>query len=121
MRLILAAVLAGAFGTLVNALVVAAIVSADKLSFALVPGRYGVAIALCLSLPLLCRALPKVWAYPLGAAIMTLGASALAKLGFLAPAPWSAVLGFNLVFALAATATYAAVVQGLRLPPQEDT
>ena len=39
----------------------------------------------------------------------TLGASLLAKLVFQAAAPWSAVLGFNLIFALAAIAVFRAV------------
>ena len=109
MRLIVAAVMAGIAGTVVNAFAVAAIVSADKLSLALVPGRYAVGIALCLVLPLLHSVLSSPMFYASTVAYLTLGASLLAKLVFLAAAPWSAVLGFNLVYALAALAVFRAI------------
>ncbi|MCG8547316.1 MAG: hypothetical protein MJE12_24220 [Alphaproteobacteria bacterium] len=109
MRSIVAAVAAGIAGTVVNAFAVAAVVSTDKLSLALVPGRYAIGIALCLVLPLLHSVLSVRAFYAFAAAFLTLGASLLAKFVFLATAPWGAVLGFNLVYALAAIVVFRAI------------
>ena len=116
LRQIVAASLAGAVGTLINAFAVAVFVSLDKISLALVPGRYGVAIALCLALPVLSNLMPARAFYPVGLGFLTIGASLLAKLVFLAQAPWGMVLAFNLVYAIAALVTYWVIVR--RIAPE---
>lgn len=105
-RALIAVVIAGIVGTLVNTIAVALVVSADRLALALVPGRYAVAIALCLVLPLLARKLGGVGFFAIGALWLTAAASVFAKLVFGVGAPWAMVLGFNFVYAIAALLTY---------------
>ena len=105
-RSLIAVVVAGIVGTLVNTIAVALVVSPDRLALALVPGRYAVAIALCLALPLLARKVGGLKFFAIGTVWLTVAASVLAKLVFGVGAPWTMVLGFNLVYAIAAMATY---------------
>ena len=114
MRIGVAVLLAGVVGTLVNALAAALVVSPDKIAFALVPGRYLVAIGLCAALPLLAQ-VAGGWRFALLAVVfLTLGASLLAKLVFGAGAPWALVLTLNAVFAVAAVASYQLTVRSGR-------
>ena len=112
MRIGVAVLLAAVVGTLVNAFAAALVVSPDKIALALVPGRYLVAIGLCALLPPL-AAIASGWRFALlGAAVLTLGASLLAKLAFGAGASWTLVLSLNAVFAVAAVASYGLAVRG---------
>lgn len=95
-------------GTLANAFAVAVFVSADKVSLALVPGRYGVALAVTAVLPFLYRLVRGIPGPFCAFAWLVLVPSLLAKTVFGASGDWLAVLGFNSVFALAALATYGA-------------
>ena len=108
LREVAAVLLAAIIGTAINALAVALVVSFDRLALAYDPGRYGVALLLCLTLPVFARAVSARVFYPTGIAVLTIGASLLAKLVFAAPAPWIMVIAFNLVFAVAAVLTYRA-------------
>ncbi|MEM7633471.1 MAG: hypothetical protein AAF299_02850 [Pseudomonadota bacterium] len=105
-RVLVAVVVAAVSGTLFNAAAVAIAVSPDRLALALVPGRYIVAIALCLALPFLSRLFDRLWFFISGVLWLTVAASVIAKLIFGVGAPWSMVLGFNLVYAIAAIITY---------------
>lgn len=104
-----AVVLAGIVGTLANAAALAVVIAPERLGLALVPGRYAVAIILCIALPFLARWLPRPWFW--GAAIvwLTAASSMLAKFVFGVATPWGTVLGFNFVYALAALITYCLV------------
>ncbi len=111
-RTLLAVVAAGVVGTLANTVALALVVSSDRLALALVPGRYAVAIALCLALPLLARTVGGPWFFVIGIVWLTVAASVLAKLVFGVGAAWAMVLGFNLVYAIAAIATYHVIALG---------
>lgn len=97
---------AGTVGTVANTAALVAVHGGDRLPLALVPGRYAVAIALCGALPLLHRWLAGAWFWAAGALWLSGAASVLAKLVFGAAAAWPEVVAFNLVYALAALATY---------------
>lgn len=105
-RALMGVVVAGVVGTLVNTVAVALVVSPDRLALALVPGRYAVAIALCLALPLLARKVGGLGFFAIGILWLTVAASVLAKFVFGVGAPWAMVLGFNFVYAIAALAAY---------------
>ncbi len=105
-RVLIAVVAAGVVGTLVNTAALALVVSPDRLALALVPGRYVVAIALCLALPFLARKVGGLGFFAIGILWLTVAASVLAKLVFGVGAPWMMVLGFNFVYAVAAIAIY---------------
>ena len=105
-RVFVAVIAAGVMGTLFNAAAVAIAVSPDRLALALVPGRYFVAIALCLALPLLSRLFGRLWFFIFGVLWLAVAASVVAKMFFGVGAPWSMVLGLNLVYAIAAIITY---------------
>ena len=105
-RSLMAVVGAGVIGTLANAVAIAIFVSLDRMALVLVPGRYGVAIALCLMLPILARYLNRAWFFVVGTVWLTVAASVLAKFVFAAAAPWLMVLGLNLVYAIAAIIVY---------------
>ena len=109
---LLAIVLAGLVGTLLNAAAVAIFVSPDRLALALLPGRYLVAILLCLPLPLLISRVRGAAFLIFGTLWLTLAASVLAKFLFGVGAPWPMVLGFNLVYAIGAIVTYRIVSAG---------
>lgn len=89
-----------------NAAAVAIAVSLDRLALALVPGRYIVAIALCFALPFLSRQFDRLWFFIIGILWLSVAASIVAKFVFSVTAPWSMVLGFNLVYAIAAIVVY---------------
>ncbi len=79
-RVLIAVVVAAITGTLFNAAAVAIAVSPDRLALALVPGRYLVAIALCLALPFLSRQFDRPWFFIIGILWLTVAASVVAKL-----------------------------------------
>ncbi|MFT5486510.1 MAG: hypothetical protein ACI9JL_000893 [Paracoccaceae bacterium] len=106
LRVVAAAVMAGVAGTIANAAAIAAVVSVDRFDLAFVPGRYGVAVILCFVLPFLARMVSPPWYWIVSVPFLTVAPSLLAKLVFGAAAPWPSVLGFNLVFALAAAVVY---------------
>jgi hypothetical protein len=105
-RTAIAVVLAGVAGTVANAVALAVATGAERLSLALVPGRYLVAIALCAALPVLDRALRQRWFWLTAIAWLTVAPSLLAKFVFGVEVGWAMVLAFNLVYALAAAVTY---------------
>lgn len=111
LRIALAVVAAGVVGTIANAVARALIVGADQLSLLLVPGRYGVAIAVCAALPFLDRYLRRGWFWIVAAAVLAITPSLLAKFVFGAQAGWPTVLAYNLVYALAAIVTYRALAR----------
>lgn len=112
-RALTGVVAAGIVGTIANTAALVAVLGAERLSLALVPGRYVVAILLCVALPLLDRWLRGAAFWAAAIVWLTVAPSLLAKLVFGAAADWTAVLGFNLVYALAALATYW-LIAGLR-------
>lgn len=110
MRQLIAVIAAGIAGTWANAVAAEFAGAGAGLAFALVPGRYGVAIALCGLLPVLER-LPNRIFIPISIALLAVGASLIAKLVFGAAAPWELVLSLNAVYAIFATLTYRLIVQ----------
>lgn len=112
-RALTGVVVAGIVGTIANTAALVAVLGSERLSLGLVPGRYAVAILLCAALPLLDRWLRGASFWAAAIVWLTVAPSLLAKLVFGAAAGWSAVLGFNLVYALAALATYW-LIAGLR-------
>lgn len=114
-RHIFALIAAAVAGTLANALAAAAFVNPDLIRLALVPGRYGIALAVALAIPLslhLVRGRLAPWA---ALALLTVIPSLLAKLVFGAGAPWHLVLSLNAVYGLAALAAYRTVAGVSRL------
>jgi len=105
-RVLIAVIVAGIVGTLANTFALALVASPDRMALALVPGRYAVAIALCVALPFLVRKIGGIGFFTIGILWLTVAASVLAKLVFGVGAPWIMVLGFNLIYAVAAIAAY---------------
>ena len=114
-RQLLAVVVAGIAGTIANALAVAAFVNPKLISLALVPGRYAVAIAVALAIPLSLRLVRGRLAPWAALAVLTVLPSLLAKLVFGAGAPWHLVLSLNAVYGLAALAAYRLLADNRRL------
>jgi hypothetical protein len=110
-RAVIAVLLAGVAGTIVNAAAVALVVSADLWTLALVPGRYVVAVALCLALPVLARQVDRLWFIVIGTVWLAVAPTVLAKLLFGVEAPWLTVLGFNVVYAIAAMVVYGLIAK----------
>ena len=110
LRTTLAVAFAGIVGTLANAVARALGGGMDKLSLALVPGRYAVAIAVCAALPLLGRYLDRAGFWLAAVPMLVMIPSLLAKLVFGADAGWASVLFYNAVYAVAAIATYVLIV-----------
>ena len=103
---IVAVIIGGAIGTIANAVAAALIIFPDKLSLALMPGRYAVAIAVTASIPLIFRFTSRLRAGILSLAVLTVVPSLLAKFVFGATATWGLALELNAVFAIAAFAGY---------------
>ena len=103
---VVAVIIGGAIGTVANAVAASLIIFPDKLSLALVPGRYAVAIAVTASIPLIFRFTSGLRAGVLALAVLTVAPSLLAKLVFGTSATWGLVLALNAVFAIAAFAGY---------------
>jgi hypothetical protein len=111
-RIAASIIFAGVAGTLANTAALALVLGPDRLSLALVPGRYAVAIALCIALPFLDRWLRRPWFWCVAIIWLTVAPSVLAKLVFGTGTGWTAVLAFNLVYALTALGTYSLIVRG---------
>lgn len=110
-RAVIALILAGVAGTVLNAAAVALVVSPDLWTLALVPGRYLVAVALCLVLPVLARYVDRIWFVVIGIVWLAVAPTILAKLVFGVDAPWPTVLGFNVVYAIAAMVVYGLIAK----------
>jgi hypothetical protein len=104
--IIVAVVLAGVAGTIVNAVAAAVVISPAAIKLALLPGRHLVAVLVAGTLPLIFSMAPQPISSVLGIVVLTVVPSLLAKLVFSAPAPWLIVLLLNAVYALVALAVY---------------
>lgn len=111
-REIVATVMAGVVGNVVNAVAAAIMVNPDLIHFALVPGRYLVAILVAALIPLSMVLVGGMPALLLSFVGLTVIPSLLAKLVFGSAAPWILVLVLNAIYALAAMATYKAIARG---------
>ncbi len=114
-RCLLALVVAAIAGTIANALAAAAFVNPDLIRLALVPGRYAVALAVALSIPLSLRLVRGRLAPWVALVLLTAIPSLLAKFVFGAGAPWHLVLSLNAVYGVVALAAYRLVAGGNRL------
>ena len=114
-RHLLALVVAAIAGTIANALAAAAFVNPDLIRLALVPGRYAVAFAVALSIPLSLRLVRGRLAPWVALVLLTAIPSLLAKFVFGAGAPWHLVLSLNAVYGVVAIAAYRLVAGGNRL------
>jgi len=112
--LIIPIVLAGAAGTVVNAIAAAIVVSPANIKLALVPGRYAVAIAVAGTLPFIFAMAQQPISSMLAFVVLTVVPSILSKLVFAAPRPWTIVLLINAVYALTALAVYGLVASKMR-------
>lgn len=111
---LIAVVLAGVAGTVVNAVAAAIVISPAAIKLALVPGRYVIAILVAGTLPLIFAMAPQPISSVLGLIALTVVPSILAKTVFSAPAPWSIVLLLNAVYALVALAVYEIAASKMR-------
>jgi len=111
-RTVVAVVLAGIAGTLINTLAIAAVLGADKLALALAPGRYGVAIAVAALIPAALALIERRAALVVAGLLLTVIPSLLAKLVFGSGAPWGLVFALNAVYAVAAIVVYLAAAGG---------
>ena len=115
-RRIVAVVVAGLVGAVANTAFVAVLAQASGLGLeaaielAQRPGRYAIAIAVAALLPLLAR-LPGPTAWALALLLLTAIPTVLAKFVFTPAAPTIWVIAANLVYAGAATATYALIAR----------
>ncbi len=105
-RTILFILLAAIAGTLANAFAASIAIAPGKLAMMYVPGRYGVAIAVAILIPLIYQMVSGKAGFIVSVIALTVIPSLLAKLYFVAGAPWSLVLSLNLVFAAVTTAIY---------------
>ena len=110
-RLVVAVVVAGIFGTIANSIIVAALTPNAFVPLAVSPGRNAVAIAVAVLLPVIYTAMSGIAAAVVALAALTVIPSILAKLVFGVGAPWLFVLGVNAVYAVAAWATYLAIAR----------
>ena len=108
-REIIAVVMAGVVGNVVNAVAAALLIRPDLIDFALVPGRYIVAILVAALIPLFIALIGGMPALVLSFIALTVVPSLLAKLVFGSAAPWILVLVLNAIYAIAAMATYKAI------------
>jgi hypothetical protein len=115
-RKALAVLIAGLVGAVANNAFVAVIMQVSGLglepavALALRPGRYAVAIAVAALLPLLAR-LPGPQAWAAALLLLTAIPTLLGKLVFTPDAPLIWLVAANLVYAGAATATYALIAR----------
>jgi hypothetical protein len=110
-RQIIATVVAGVVGNVVNAVAASILVNPDLIHFALVPGRYLVAILVAALIPLFMALVGGTPALVLSFVGLTVVPSLLAKLVFGSAAPWILVLVLNAIYAIAAMVTYKAIVR----------
>ncbi|MCF6199357.1 MAG: hypothetical protein L3J67_08175 [Hyphomicrobiaceae bacterium] len=106
LRILIAVLLAGIVGTVVNAFAASIIVGPAKLDFLYVSNRYLIAIGVTVLLPLLNLFLSgHVWRL-VSLAALILVPSLIAKQVLGVGAPWTMVLMLNGFYALAALVTY---------------
>lgn len=106
LRTALAVLTAGVAGTLANAAAAALIVSPALWILVRAPGRYAVATALALALPVIYRLRPGAWGALAALVFLTVAPTLLNKLAFGSLAAWHVVLALNFVYALTALVTY---------------
>lgn len=118
-RNVVAVIVAGLVGLVVNAAFIGGLMEVQGLGFegalelALKPGRYAVAILAAAALPFAARLSgAKAWAVALVA--LTAAPTLLTLLVLNPAAPWIWVVAANLVYAGAATATYALIARRRR-------
>ena len=102
----LSVVAAGIVGTVANAVAAAAYLGLSRLDLALMPGRYGVAIACVATLPFIFLLTREPARTVLSLVALTALPSLIAKIILAADAPWTTVIVLNAVFAVFAFGTY---------------
>ena len=115
LRIAGAVVAAGVAGTLLNAVAAALFVDSTRIGLALVPGRYAVAILVAVTLPLAFRLRDRWIAIGVSLLALTLAPSLIAKLVLGVGAAWTAVVGLNAVYAVAALLAYVLIA---KVPPR---
>ena len=110
-RTIIATVLAGVVGNVVNAVAASLLIRPELIDFALVPGRYAVAILVAALIPIFMALVGGMPALLLSFVGLTVVPSLLAKLVFGSGAPWILVLVLNAIYAIAAMVTYKAIAR----------
>jgi len=105
-RIVLAVILAGIIGTLVNAFAASVIVSPDKLNFMYVANRYFIAIAVVALLPVLGMFLSGNGLRIVGLISLILIPTLIAKLVLFVGAPWGLVIVLNAFYAFGAYVSY---------------
>jgi hypothetical protein len=111
---LIAVVLAGVAGTVVNAIAAAIVISPAAINLALVPGRYVIAILVAGTLPFIFWMTRQPISSVLGLVVLIVVPSILSKTVFSAPRPWSIVLLLNVVYALVALAVYELAASKMR-------
>ncbi|RFC66305.1 hypothetical protein DYI37_02315 [Fulvimarina endophytica] len=108
-RIILGIIVGGILGCIATGFAVSWIAGGDLTAFLTTPGKYGVSIAIAVLLPVFFTSLPMGTAIIVGILWCDIAAAVLTKFVFGGgAAPWVAVLGFNLVYAVVATLVFAA-------------
>jgi len=110
-RVIVATVLAGVVGNVVNAVAASILVNPKLIDFAFMPGRYLVAILVAALIPLFMALVGGMPALLLSFVALMVVPSLLAKLVFGSAAPWILVLVLNAIYAIAAMVTYKAIAR----------
>ena len=113
-RTIFAVLIAGAVGTIGNALAAALFLGPERIDLALVPSRYAVAIVVAALLPLALLVKPWPAGSVLALVMLTTLPSVLAKFVFAAASPWSTVVSLNAVYAVTALVAYLVVLRLFR-------
>ncbi|MCB5198671.1 hypothetical protein LGQ03_05415 [Loktanella sp. TSTF-M6] len=113
-RSFVVAIIAGIIGTIVNAIAVNIISGADVMPLIISFGRNAVAVVVALLLIPLFHRIGGTVAFVAGLVLLTVLPSVLAVYVFAAQAPWSIILGVNLVYALTATIIFAACYRSKR-------
>lgn len=110
-RTLIAVLLAGIVGTIVNSLAAAAVVGAPLAALLTRWGGYVVAILVAALLPVIYARMAGAAAHAVAVAALTIIPSLLAKFVFGIGAPWGIVLILNAVYAVAAILTYLAFLR----------
>ena len=110
-RTILAAVVAGIAGTIANSIVVASLMGTPLMGLIFSFGREAVAILVALLLIPIFARMQGTAAWITGILTLTIVPSILAKLVFVAAAPWAAVLMVNAAYALVAVIVYVLIAR----------
>ncbi|MEN3791681.1 hypothetical protein [Fulvimarina sp. MAC3] len=109
-RIILGIILGGILGCIATGAAVAFLAGGDFSAFVTNLGKYGVSIAIAVVLPVFFVSMSMGWAVLVGIVWCDVVAAVLTKFVFGgAEAPWSMLLGFNLVYAVVAVLIFAAL------------